>query len=206
MSYAGHVSKTLRESAGIKSALEQKLISVHELDSAHARVIRTPSASQVGVSCLNAARMWLQGLGFEVTCRGNEELRVTGTAKKGDTSPKAALRNWHAAQKETLNSAKRDSPSVIAAGHYAEDVTELLKDPIILGMAVGLREIPREKIMHDNGTPRHEFMGQANKTYRERGGKGGKSIGAVAEALLKFYTDPREVKIGAAIVDSAVGD
>lgn len=206
MSYAGHVSKTLRESAGIKSALEQKLISVRELDSSHARVVRNPSATQVGVSCLNAARMWLQGLGFEVVCRGNEELRVSGTAKKGDTSPRAAMNNWTRATKETEAAARQGSPTVIAAGHYAEDVKELLKDPIIISMAIGLRDVPREKIMHDSGTPRHEFMGQANRVYAERGGKGGKSIGAVAQALIQLYTDPREVEIRSAIVDSAVGD
>ena len=73
----------------------------------------------------------------------------------------------------------------------------LMKDPIVIGMAVGLDGVPMEQLIHNDDpkdprpTPRFEFMMQANKTYRERGGTDGGHIGAVAEALIRLVQSVR---------------
>jgi hypothetical protein len=80
----------------------------------------------------------------------------------------------------------------IRAKHYSETEARLVEDPIVHAMAGGLLKTPREELAHDNGpdaTPRHEFMGAANAEYRERGGKDGGHIGAVAHALLALLDE-----------------
>jgi hypothetical protein len=71
----------------------------------------------------------------------------------------------------------------------------LMKDPIIIDMAGGLKNEPVEGLCHGElpkyktdpwPTPRFEFMMAANAEYRERGGTDGGHIGAVAEALLRL--------------------
>lgn len=84
--------------------------------------------------------------------------------------------------------------SVIQAAHYGETERRLAKDPIVIAMAKGLADVPRDQLVHDGAddrtvgtgqpTPRFEFMQSANAEYRERGGKDGGHIGAVAHALL----------------------
>ena len=75
--------------------------------------------------------------------------------------------------------------TVIRAAHYGETEARLANDPIVIAMAAGLSGVSRDQMCHDDGTPRHEFMGAANREYRSRGGKDGGHIGAVAHALLK---------------------
>lgn len=59
-------------------------------------------------------------------------------------------------------------------------------------MALGLKSIPREQLVHENGKPQFEFMQRANSTYTLRGGKIHEHIGAVAEAILQFYDAEKE--------------
>ena len=42
------------------------------------------------------------------------------------------------------------------------------------------------RMVHENGTPRFEFMMAANNEYRARGGTDGMAIGTVAHALLRL--------------------
>jgi hypothetical protein len=72
---------------------------------------------------------------------------------------------------------------------YGETEARLAQDPIVIAMAKGLAGVPREELVHvdedgDEGGARFEFMQSANAEYRERGGKDGGHIGAVANALL----------------------
>src|SRR6516165_8880561 len=61
---------------------------------------------------------------------------------------------------------------MIKAAHY-DEVEELLSnDPIVQAMAQGLAKVEREKLVHEDGSPRWEFMQKANAEYRERGGQG----------------------------------
>lgn len=75
--------------------------------------------------------------------------------------------------------------TVIKAKHYDETEARMAKDPVIIAMAHGLANEPREKLAHDDGTPRFEFMQAANKEYAARGGTDGGHIGAAARALLQ---------------------
>ena len=83
---------------------------------------------------------------------------------------------------------KRNKTAVILAPHYREVVIELVNNEIIQDMARGIKNVPIERITHDDGEPRFEFMMVANDMFRNRGGstKGSQHIGAVAEALLKL--------------------
>lgn len=76
--------------------------------------------------------------------------------------------------------------TVIKAKHYGETEERLAQDPIVIAMAHGLADVPREQLVHEDGeSPRFEFMQSANSEYRSRGGEDGGHIGAVAHALLK---------------------
>lgn len=76
--------------------------------------------------------------------------------------------------------------AVIEAKHYEETRVRMTKDPIVIAMAHGLADVPREQLVHEDGTtPRHEFMLKANAEYRERGGEDGGHLGAIPEALLR---------------------
>jgi len=88
---------------------------------------------------------------------------------------------------------------MIKAKHYDEVEELLANDPIVIAMAHGLAKVEREQMVHEDGSPRFEFMQSANAEYRERGGKGsghdeGDHIGAVAHALLKVL-DSGAVKV-----------
>lgn len=74
--------------------------------------------------------------------------------------------------------------TAIRSADYAVAEARLAQDPIVLAMAAGLAHEPREQLAHDGGTPRHEFMGAANREYYERGGTDVGHLGAVARALL----------------------
>jgi hypothetical protein len=88
--------------------------------------------------------------------------------------------------------------SVIESADYEECRQRLMKDPIVINMAGGLRGIPLMQMVHqedvdENGklkdphpTPRFEFMMSANAEYRERGGTDGGHMGAIAEALIRL--------------------
>lgn len=85
--------------------------------------------------------------------------------------------------------------TVIESADYEQTRQRLMKDPIIIDMAGGLKGVPKSELAHGDipkyktdpwPTPRFEFMMAANKEYRERGGTDGGHIGAVAEALLRL--------------------
>lgn len=78
--------------------------------------------------------------------------------------------------------------AVIKAAHYGETEARLMLDPIVIDMAKGLADVPRKELVHDgpDGGPRFEFMQAANAQYRDRGGKDGGHIGAVAHALINL--------------------
>lgn len=75
--------------------------------------------------------------------------------------------------------------TIIEAKEYEEARQRLAKDPIIIAMAHGLANVPREEIAHEDGTPRHEFMLAANREYRERGGEDGYALGTIPDALIR---------------------
>jgi hypothetical protein len=82
--------------------------------------------------------------------------------------------------------------SVIESEDYEQIRQRLMKDPIIIDMAGGLKGVPMSELIHNadaddpRPTPRFEFMMAANKEYRSRGGTDGGHVGAVAEALLRL--------------------
>jgi hypothetical protein len=59
-------------------------------------------------------------------------------------------------------------------------------DEIVQRMAADLRlgGCPREQVAHDDGTPRHKFMGDANHAYAEFGGEDGGRLGAIPRAII----------------------
>jgi hypothetical protein len=66
-----------------------------------------------------------------------------------------------------------DKPVVIQAANYAETEARLMRDPILIDMAEGVRRMDRGDLAWESGTPRHEFMLAANDEYRKRGSTGG---------------------------------
>ncbi|AYR03461.1 hypothetical protein SEA_POPCICLE_83 [Mycobacterium phage Popcicle] len=75
----------------------------------------------------------------------------------------------------------------IEARHYEETRVRLTEDPIVKAMAEELHGVPREHLVHDDGTtPRFEFTLAANREYAKRGGTDGGHIGAIAEAILRL--------------------
>ena len=79
--------------------------------------------------------------------------------------------------------------ATLVAEHYGQEVAALVKDPIIVAMAVGLKGVPKDELAHADGTPRFTFMLAANKEFASRGGKGAGSMGSVARALLALLGD-----------------
>lgn len=81
--------------------------------------------------------------------------------------------------------------TVIKAKHYDEVVKKLMKLPEIQDMALGIKDVPRSDLTHDDGGPRFEFMMASNQEFRNRKPdcKLSLHIGAVAEALLKVLGD-----------------
>lgn len=84
--------------------------------------------------------------------------------------------------------------TVIRAEHYDEIENWLTEDLIVQAMAKGLAGVPRAEMVHDDGTPRFEFMLAANHEYEKRSAHNsathdqitGAHLGAVAYALLKL--------------------
>jgi len=74
----------------------------------------------------------------------------------------------------------------IEAAHYEETRQRLLGDAVVVRMAAEIRSMDRTMVVHDDGSPRWDFMRAANQTYRERGGDQTQPlhIGAVAEAIV----------------------
>ena len=81
---------------------------------------------------------------------------------------------------------------IIESPDYEETRQRLMKDPIVMAMAKGLKGISITELAHkpepgECPTPRYEFMLVANDEYRKRGGKAHRThIGAIAEALLRL--------------------
>jgi hypothetical protein len=85
-----------------------------------------------------------------------------------------------------------DRPVAVTAAHYAETEARLMRDPIVIAMAEGVREMNPADLAHGDGTPRHEFMLAANDEYRKRGGSDGGHLGAIASAILALLSQPKE--------------
>lgn len=83
------------------------------------------------------------------------------------------------------------------AAHYGETRQRLMRDPIVAKMASEIEAFdPKlERFLHEDGTPRFEFMQRANREYRDRGGKDGGHIGAVAEAIRDLINGPKMDRI-----------
>jgi len=77
----------------------------------------------------------------------------------------------------------------IEAEHYGQTRKALKADPIIRDMAGGLAGVPMSELVHEEGTPRHEFMMAALREYQARGGQIGTHIGGPAEALLELLRE-----------------
>ena len=75
----------------------------------------------------------------------------------------------------------------IVSNEYRESVDKLIASPVIMQMVLGLEGVPDEKLAHDDGGPRFEFMQAANRQYAKMGGDPALplAIGSVAQALLK---------------------
>lgn len=86
-----------------------------------------------------------------------------------------------------------DTAPAIVANHYRETVAALLADPIVHDLASGVLGHDLAELAHDSGTPRHEFMGAANREYAARGGQIHGHIGAVAEAVLALLAEPAQM-------------
>lgn len=79
--------------------------------------------------------------------------------------------------------------TTIRAAHYSETEQRLAEDPIVHDLAAGLLREDRAELAHEDGTPRHEFMGAANARYRELGGTDGGHLGAIPSALLALLDE-----------------
>jgi hypothetical protein len=72
----------------------------------------------------------------------------------------------------------------IEADHYRDERKRLMQHQAIIKMAQDLRGSDLTRFYHDDGTPRHGFMMQANKEYGIRSnGDVPTHLGAVAEAI-----------------------
>lgn len=76
--------------------------------------------------------------------------------------------------------------SVIRAQHYTDTENALKADPIIKDMAGGVSHLPMDKLIHSDGTARHNFMMGALDEYKARGGKIPTHIGGPANAILSI--------------------
>lgn len=76
--------------------------------------------------------------------------------------------------------------TVIRDHSYDAIEQTLAADPIVIGMAAGVANMPRQDLAHEDGTPRFEFMQAANREYDNRGGRKDlpAHIGAVARAVI----------------------
>jgi hypothetical protein len=78
--------------------------------------------------------------------------------------------------------------AVLESADYAKSRQRLIADPIVRAMAVGLnrdKSLSYKALIHEDGTPRMDFMLGANSEYAKRAGhEANAHIGAVAEALL----------------------
>lgn len=124
--------------------------------------------------------------------------RVTNVSSLRSLNPMGSTASRLLSAIRSVSPSTKPSPqsaTVIEAPHYRETVNKLLADPLIVHMALGLKSIPRERLVHENGKPRFEFMQRANSTYTSRGGKVNGHIGAVAEAVLHFYDADKETPV-----------
>jgi hypothetical protein len=74
----------------------------------------------------------------------------------------------------------------IVSAEYGEVEAALAKNPIVIGMAEGVRDMwntQRDLLVGPGGSPKHDFMLTALDTYKKRGGTIGCHIGAVANAI-----------------------
>lgn len=71
-------------------------------------------------------------------------------------------------------------------------IARLRRDPVVIGLAHGLRGTPREDLVYPGGRPRGAFLSASNIEYRKRGGKfdDPKPLDAVATALLSILDRP----------------
>jgi hypothetical protein len=81
--------------------------------------------------------------------------------------------------------------STIVSNEYREERALLKLDPIVIKLEREIRAVDLKELVHEgpDRTPRSSFMIAANQEYRARGGKGNKSIGAVAHAILELRAE-----------------
>ena len=197
MSYAGHISKTLRTDSTLRQSLESKMISVKEGPRpSTARITCADRNNPSHVNAIQHAINFLESYGFTLTSASanSQDVIVAGTA----TTPRhlraqvaVAARNRATTSRGSVpvqrEAPRRNRPTVIQAAHYRETEDKLFNNPIVADMARGLLSVPRDQLAHDSGTPRFEFMQRANVEFQKRGGKPIGHIGAVATALLRHY-------------------
>lgn len=78
---------------------------------------------------------------------------------------------------------------IIRARHYEDAVMRLVQNPTVQDMAVEIKSVDKIRhFLHEDGSPRCEFMMAANNEFSRRGGdaEGSYHIGAIAEAILKL--------------------
>lgn len=79
---------------------------------------------------------------------------------------------------------------ILGSSKQVDEVSKLVKDPIVIAMA---DEIPMEELegwSHDGEVPSFEFIMVCNSEYRWRGGKDEERVGSVALAILKIKKMP----------------
>ena len=80
--------------------------------------------------------------------------------------------------------------ATIRAAHYDETEARLMKDPIVIQLA---SELPwnelKERFTHESGEPNFDFMMRTNEEYRNRGGKDGGHIGAIATSIINLIDE-----------------
>lgn len=86
--------------------------------------------------------------------------------------------------------------AVIESPEYEATRQRLVEDPIVRALAAELTAGIAEghttmgALVHGDGSPRFEMMQRCNSEYARRGGTGG-HIGAVAEAIVRIWSEPQ---------------
>lgn len=80
--------------------------------------------------------------------------------------------------------------NVIESQDYRDEEELLMQDSHVKNMVDEILEThtgdPLAEFFHDDGTPRHEFMGIANVEYESRGGTANRSLGGVGRAIRRL--------------------
>lgn len=82
----------------------------------------------------------------------------------------------------------------IESADYEQTRQRLMKDPDVRSMALGIAHAviygvaTKNNLVHEDGSPRHEFMMRCNDQYRRMGGNQTNPlhIGAIAEVIVRL--------------------